>query len=248
LIVQSERLSRRFDKLRDVFQQRKSSFSEIQSQLEELLPILGKDYRSSPLSLESISNITESTIPQDLDLSLSALQNLTQLLEDSKNEVQNRAIHLTNHLSELLLLWSELGVTLSQTSGSITLSPLDGPGPAYPSTSNDQAFDSDVLAHLGVKIEISAKGEEIVLSARERKEMLPTIELIERAVERRVWLEKEKTRREGIIQTLYDKMYPIWNKLGVTETETEEFLEKFKGVSASSVNGVTVFEPSSNST
>ena len=59
----------------------------------------------------------------------------------------------------------------------------------------------------------------------------PTIEHLRRAEAKRNWLDDEKTRRQNIIQNLYDELYTLWAKLGVSEEDQETFLELWKGLS-----------------
>ncbi|SGY76227.1 BQ5605_C005g03476 [Microbotryum silenes-dioicae] len=78
-------------------------------------------------------------------------------------------------------------------------------------------FDEAILAHLGIG------------DGRERKQLEPTSENIARAEAKRKWLEDEKNQRNMTIQTTYDKLYPLWTMLGVSEYEMEQFVNTHMG-------------------
>ncbi|SCV69366.1 BQ2448_2386 [Microbotryum intermedium] len=90
-------------------------------------------------------------------------------------------------------------------------------------------FDEAILAHLGI-------GE-----GRERKELEPTSENIARAEAKRKWLEDEKNQRNMTIQTTYDKLYPLWTMLGVSEYEMEQFVNTHMGSTQDVVTAVSQY-------
>lgn len=51
-------------------------------------------------------------------------------------------------------------------------------------------------------------------------------------------LEDEKDSRNETIQTTYDKLYPLWTMLGVTEEEMDEFVNQNMGSTMEVVNAV----------
>lgn len=51
-------------------------------------------------------------------------------------------------------------------------------------------------------------------------------------------LEDEKDSRNMLIQTTYDKLYPLWTMLGVTEEEMEDFVNRHMGSTQDVVNAV----------
>lgn len=54
-------------------------------------------------------------------------------------------------------------------------------------------------------------------------------------------LEDEKDSRNMLIQTTYDKLYPLWTMLGVTEEEMEDFVNRHMGSTQDVVNAVRLF-------
>jgi hypothetical protein len=116
-------------------------------------------------------------------------------------------------------------------------------------------LDEAILSHLGV-------GEE-----REKKEMLATSENLARVEAKRKWvrrffslslyflfilipsplltfwralqkLEEEKATRNATIQSTYDKLYPLWTMLGVSDLEMEQFVNCWMGSTMDVVNAV----------
>jgi hypothetical protein len=53
-------------------------------------------------------------------------------------------------------------------------------------------------------------------------------------------LEAEKSKREETIQNLYDDLYVLWSKLGVSDEEADAFVERWKGVEEASVEAVSL--------
>lgn len=53
-------------------------------------------------------------------------------------------------------------------------------------------------------------------------------------------LEDEKDSRNETIQTTYDKLYPLWSMLGVTEEEMDDFVNRNMGSTMEVVNAVRV--------
>lgn len=47
--------------------------------------------------------------------------------------------------------------------------------------------------------------------------------------DRRLELEKERDQRTQRIQELYDQIYPLWTRLGITEEVADDFIETWKG-------------------
>lgn len=52
-------------------------------------------------------------------------------------------------------------------------------------------------------------------------------------------LENEKTRREEEIQTMYDCLNPLWDKLDVSEEEREEFINQHMGSTLEVIDAVS---------
>lgn len=52
---------------------------------------------------------------------------------------------------------------------------------------------------------------------------------LHRLSDRKAALEKEREGRMQRIQDLYDQLYPLWTRLGVSDEEADEFVETWKG-------------------
>ena len=52
-------------------------------------------------------------------------------------------------------------------------------------------------------------------------------------------MENEKTRREEEIQTMYDCLNPLWDKLDVSEEEREEFINQHMGSTLEVIDAVS---------
>ena len=96
-----------------------------------------------------------------------------------------------------------------------------------PNTSStvDDGLDASILAHF---------------AQTSSAQILPTDANLRQISTKRAWLEEEKSRREAVIQCLYDELYVLWAKLGVPEAEQEAFLERWKGTEQQSIDAVRI--------
>ncbi|BGP27094.1 Microtubule bundling protein [Rhodotorula toruloides] len=138
---------------------------------------------------------------EDLNLKLDRMGALERELLRCEAEISHRKELLNSHASEVFALRCELGIHQAE----------DG-------KSGGDTLDEDILWHLGV-------GD----ARQPKREMLPTAENVQRVEAKRKWLEDEKDTRNMLIQTTYDKLYPLWTMLGVTEEEMEDFVNRHMG-------------------
>lgn len=67
----------------------------------------------------------------------------------------------------------------------------------------------------------------------------PKPDNVKRACELRQGLEAERVRREARIQELYDELFVLWERFGVTEPEMEEFVLANSGTTNASIQAVS---------
>ncbi|GAA5911283.1 hypothetical protein JCM8208_004318 [Rhodotorula glutinis] len=144
---------------------------------------------------------------EDLNLKLDRMGALETEIMRCEAEIARRRDVLTTSTNEIFALRSELGI--HQASDGALADPLD----------------EDILWHLGV-------GD----ARQPKREIVPTAENVQRVEAKRKWLEDEKDRRNMSIQTTYDKLYPLWTMLGVSEDEMEEFVNRHMGSTLDVVN------------
>ncbi|GAA5968403.1 hypothetical protein JCM11641_007626 [Rhodosporidiobolus odoratus] len=148
---------------------------------------------------------------EEMDLRLERMGDLEREVMRCEAEIARRKDLISTDCGEVFTLRTELGIH----------QPAD---PSQVETSADP-LDEEVLWHVGV-------GE----ARQPRREIVPTKENVERVAAKRKWLEDEKASRNVSIQTTYDKLYPLWTMLGVTEDEMEEFVNRWMGSTMDVVN------------
>ncbi|KAM0786940.1 hypothetical protein ACM66B_002361 [Microbotryomycetes sp. NB124-2] len=206
LTVQLDKADDVLDGMRSRMQERGQTIVELHKRLAAFDNSLGLDFLT--LKLEDTSSGWEK-----LDLRLERMSNLEREILRCDAELARRRDELNANVNEIFALRAELGI--SQPSLEEQLGGTAGPS---------DAFDEAILAHLGV-------GDH-----RERKELLPTTENLARVEAKRKWLEEEKNSRNQTIQATYDKLYPLWSMLGVTELEMEQFVNCWMGSTMDVVN------------
>ncbi|SCZ97569.1 BZ3500_MvSof-1268-A1-R1_Chr4-3g07255 [Microbotryum saponariae] len=205
--------------MRGRMEERGKQILGLNSRIATFVPTLGREWLQ--VSLDDVEQGWEA-----LDLRLERMSALEREVMRCETEIARRRDAINANVNEIFALRSELGIH-------------QGDG----TTTDD--FDEAILAHLGI-------GE-----GRERKELEPTSENIARAEAKRKWvrcnvqlggnrprqrsltdgllsilclqLEDEKNQRNMTIQTTYDKLYPLWTMLGVSEYEMEQFVNTHMG-------------------
>ncbi|KAK4052832.1 Microtubule bundling protein [Microbotryomycetes sp. JL201] len=202
------------DSMRSRMHERGQTIVELHKRLAPFQQSLGNDFFT--LELEDVSNGWEK-----LDLRLERMSSLEREILRCDAEIARRRDELNANVNEIFALRAELGISQPSDAVSGTSSAEEG---AAAATAASDAFDEAILAHLGV-------GDQ-----RERKELLPTTENLARVEAKRKWLEEEKESRNQTIQATYDKLYPLWTMLGVTELEMEQFVNCWMGSTMDVVN------------
>ena len=119
---------------------------------------------------------------------------------------------LSTILREILDIWNELGISPSTST----------------STTTDQ-LDLSILHTLGISVPSSSTSTVLtanystLTSLREKKESL----------------EAERERRMLEIQAIYDELYLLWSKLGVSDEDADEFVELWKGTEERCIEAVS---------
>ncbi|KAH8917052.1 hypothetical protein BT69DRAFT_1287032 [Atractiella rhizophila] len=203
-----ERLHQRVSSLKTALQTRVSQFRSVQQKLHSFIPLLGSSFFTPGLEVGDPSSTSDNTSWRGRSYTPSMLERLKQEITRCTQEVERRAAILHSDLSEILTLWSELEINPCTTEPQRS----DSEAPPYPCALEEVEFDAGIMAHLGLP------------DGRETK-----------ARERREWLEREKERRESLIQALFDKLTPLWTRLGTTEEECDQFMEENKGVGGESI-------------
>ncbi|GAA5992205.1 hypothetical protein JCM10908_001819 [Rhodotorula pacifica] len=192
-------------------QERGQRILGLQKKLRGLAEIVGREWLE--ISLEQGAAADEDDDRwEDLDLTQNRMNALEREVVRCESEIAHRKELLDSDANEIFALRCELGIH-QETTNSLG-----------ESTSGDP-FDEEILWHLGV-------GE----TRQEKREMLPTAENVQKLEAKRKWLEDEKDSRNETIQTTYDKLYPLWTMLGVTEEEMDDFVNRNMGSTMGVVN------------
>lgn len=111
---------------------------------------------------------------------------------------------LQSLINEIFELWGELGV-----------SPTTDPS----TDTGDHQLDLAILSHLGA----SLGHDEPVTALSACQETLSSLQA------KKASLEATRDSRMSEIQTLYDELYLLWTRLGVSDDEADEFVDHWKG-------------------
>lgn len=68
----------------------------------------------------------------------------------------------------------------------------------------------------------------------------PDSETLSRLSNRKIALEAEREERMQRIQDLYDQLYALWSRLGVSDEEADEFVEVWKGCEPRCIQAVSL--------
>ncbi|KAI5477642.1 microtubule associated protein [Pseudohyphozyma bogoriensis] len=218
LETQLEGVGKVLDGMKGRTEERGKAVMRVQTKLSKLVDeqegVLEKEWLE--VELEDLSSGWEG-----LDLRLERLSALEREVMRCETEIAHRRSVISANVTEIFTLRTELGI---HQNSSLPISHDHDTDTANAPVPDE--FDEAVLAHLGV-------GEE-----REKKELKPTRENLLRVEAKRQWLEEEKNHRNMLIQTTYDKLYPLWTMLGVSEVEMEDFVNQWMGSTSDAVTAV----------
>ena len=264
LISLVEDVDRIKESMKSRMQERGQRILELQRNLRMLAEVVGREWLE--ISLDEAAEQDDDRW-EDLDLTQNRMTALEREIVRCESEIVGRASRprpspfplagadfsatlqahrkelLDSDANEIFALRCELGLYQETTDS------------ACASTSVDPV-DEEILWHLGI-------GER----RQDKKEMRPTAENVQKLEAKRKWvrlvlivltccdagaspdlvdatraawqqLEDEKDSRNETIQTTYDKLYPLWTMLGVTEEEMDEFVNQNMGSTMEVVNAV----------
>ncbi|KAL8280672.1 hypothetical protein RQP46_006995 [Phenoliferia psychrophenolica] len=196
--------------MRGRMDERGKQIVRLQRRLNKLVEVLGIEFLD--VTLENVDDGWE-----QLDLRLERMSQLEREALRCDAEVTRRRTLIHAHVNEIFSLRTELGIHQdsppSPSSSSSSLPTSDSDAPHNP---EQDPFDEKILCHLAV-------------GDRDKVELAPTTENLERVKAKHQWLEDERENRNQIVQSTYDKLYPLWAMLGVSEAESDEFVNRWVG-------------------
>ncbi|KAI9606917.1 hypothetical protein H4Q26_006461 [Puccinia striiformis f. sp. tritici PST-130] len=159
---------------------------------------------------------------------LKKLESFADVLDDSPASLgslaQTKRRRLVEHINEIFNLWGHLGIS-----------------PSKPSSKPDEdhsEIDPIVLQHLGfTDVAVTVNGDIKPIGNCLSIKMVPTSSNLIRVHNRQIWLDNERVKREGLIQDWYDELCILWTRLGIPESEQEEFVESWRGLSEECLDG-----------
>lgn len=208
LVSLVEDVDRIKESMKSRMQKRGQRILELQRRLGALAEVVGREWLE--ISLDEAAQDDDRW--EDLDLTQNRMTALEREIVRCESEIAHRKELLDSDANEIFALRCELGLYQETTNS------------ACASTSTDPV-DEEILWHLGIGA-----------SRQDKKEMRPTAENVQKLEAKRKWLEDEKDSRNETIQTTYDKLYPLWTMLGVTEEEMDEFVNQNMGSTMEVVN------------
>ncbi|CAA3032878.1 Hypothetical predicted protein, partial [Olea europaea subsp. europaea] len=237
LLQARERLEREDVTTERTLQAREKQFTDARSRLAAFVNVLGRETVYAGLDEEGSQNSTSEAQQQQQDqredLSLVKLSALEKEVTRCEKEVVSSALtqhvvgqtdgaqHAQKHREELLNtlihdifeMWGELGISPSSASTSAS--------PATAGSNEEHLLDLAILYTLGASLPSSSSSSVVPLSAR--------YDTIQSLQAKKTTLETLRETRMLEIQNLYDELYTLWTKLGITEEEADDFVELWKG-------------------
>ncbi|KAI9614098.1 hypothetical protein KEM48_006165 [Puccinia striiformis f. sp. tritici PST-130] len=219
LHVDQEALVPKLDRINSVLADLNSAKFEREIQVENLLK-----------KLESFGDVLDDSASRNIgplfgaNLSSEYINKLKKQIESSELEVKRREERLVEHINEIFNLWGHLGIS-----------------PSKPSSKPDEDhsdIDPIVLQHLGfTDVAVTVNGDIKPIGNCLSIKMVPTSSNLIRVHNRQIWLDNERVKREGLIQDWYDELCILWTRLGIPESEQEEFVESWRGLSEECLDG-----------
>lgn len=144
-------------------------------------------------------------------------------------------------LQEILEFWNELGISPSEQSKAL----LSGDNA---SASTELDFDMAILRTSQGLAEASDSARPRGSEQANKTVLRPDLTTIQLLSNKRAALEIEREKRMQRIQDLYDQLYPLWSRLGVSDDEADDFVEVWKGCEHRCIEAVSscIMEPIKN--
>ncbi|GAA5976333.1 hypothetical protein JCM5350_001424 [Sporobolomyces pararoseus] len=209
-----ERVEKVLEKLRSRISQRGEQVVRVQKELYQVRELLGNDGEGTKVKLDELEKLDFNTQGgegaggrggnrwEELDLKKERLEELEQELERCKNEIIRRQDQINICASEIFTLFTELGKRLPN---------------------DQQREEEELLEKVWLHLGIGGADKQT------RLEILPTLKNVGMLQRQRQALEQEQTSRHELIQSTYDKLYPLWTMLGVSELEMDQFVTQWSG-------------------
>jgi protein regulator of cytokinesis 1 len=211
---QHESLCKLREKLKQLYKTKLEQYTSIRSRLVNFTRILGETFVCyRPQSYDS----TQDDIL--IDLTPEALSKLEKDMVRCKNEASRRQTILVEAFDQLEWLRAELGVPLPSPDPFLA----DGEGP------DQQSIFSAILD------KYLNRRDSFVLTAVE-----PTQELLEWTADLTERMENLKMKREAHIQSIYDQLEALWKRLGIEDSEIDEFVDSWQGSNDAVIEAVSL--------
>lgn len=126
-------------------------------------------------------------------------------------------------------MWNELGISPSDEASKAS-------GLASQLASADGEFDLSILR---TTQKLASAGTDVTCNA-DTTILVPDAKTLERLTQRKLSLEADREGRMQKIQELYDQLFPLWTRLGVSDEEADDFVEVWKGCELRCIQAVSV--------
>lgn len=135
-------------------------------------------------------------------------------------------------LQDILELWNELGISPSSSNG-LTSSYGEA-------TTAQSSLDLAILQTTQLLTRENSAGTQTHSLEGLSSVLKPDSETLSRLSHRKAALEAEREERMQRIQDLYDQLYALWSRLGVSDEEADEFVEVWKGCEPRCIQAVSL--------
>ncbi|KAL7004320.1 Microtubule bundling protein [Cystobasidiomycetes sp. EMM_F5] len=200
-----------------VVQKRQKAIAALSDRLLALEAVVGQGFGGASYAHDTPTNAQAILPGSEQPLDLQTLANLEKAITKCENEVRHREELLQSLLREILDLWNELGLVPSSRSSQST---SNGPVLVTATASRADDLDHQILIALGLGMPGCESSTPKLTASRADTDRLENY---------KSELEAERDKRMLQIQTIYDELYLLWTRLGVSEDDADEFVEMWKG-------------------
>ncbi|KAG8904581.1 hypothetical protein FRB99_001544 [Tulasnella sp. 403] len=232
-----EQLVSNRDKLRQSYQVKFEQFTTLINRLVNLSRILGTTFfPPDALSLrptDAFGPTSDAAYPH-VDVTPERFQRLEKEVVRGKAEINRRLVQLSSTLEAIVWYYSELGMALpspevttepvADNSGDASGSDLESPASAHRNPAGYEHILARYVARWEEAVDENLEGDTIGVEGVD-----PTNGLMEWAESLKSELDELKSRRESQIQAIFDQLEVLWKRLGVDESEIDEFVEVNRG-------------------
>lgn len=230
-----------------VVQKRQKAIAALSDRLLALEAVVGQGFGGASYAHDTPTNAQAILPGSEQPLDLQTLANLEKAITKCENEVvsspylhpimlsmltpalfvqRHREELLQSLLREILDLWNELGLVPSSRSSQST---SNGPVLVTATASRADDLDHQILIALGLGMPGCESSTPKLTASRADTDRLENY---------KSELEAERDKRMLQIQTIYDELYLLWTRLGVSEDDADEFVEMWKGTEQKCIDAV----------